>query len=219
MVHKWAIRLAVDGDLRFISHLDTARLVERTAARGGLPLRYSCGHNPRPIISLACPRPVGVATRDDLVVMAMDEELQGDDIIERLNANAPPGMCFRQAEQLTTKKPPRPLKAHYELAIDAETAEDLTRRLDELAAQDAWPIERLVSSRGGRGGFTTRVMDIRPLVEALRVDAGVLHVTLVRNGDTWARPSEVLRLLGLDERVDLAATVRTKLEFQVNTTG
>ncbi len=219
MVQKWAIRLAIDGDLRFVSHLDTARLVERTAARGELPLRYSRGHNPRPIISLACPRPVGVATRDDLVVMTMEGELQGDDIIGRLNANTPPGMRFYQAEQLTAKKAPRPLKAHYELAVAPDVAEGITSRLDELASQDSWPIERLVSSRGRRGGFTTRVIDIRPLVEAVRVEAGVLHVTLVRNGDTWARPSEVLRLLGLDERVDLAATVRTVLEFQTNPTG
>lgn len=219
MVQKWAIRLAIDGDLRFVSHLDTARLVERTAVRGGLPLRYSRGHNPHPIISLPCPRPVGVATRDDLVVMTLEGELQGDDIIERLNANAPPGMFFSRIEKLATKKPPRPLKAHYQLPVAPDVAEIITCRLDDLASQDAWPIERLVSSQGRRGGFATRVMDLRPLVEALQVDAGMLHVTLVRDNDTWARPSEVLWLLGLDECLDLAATVRTKLEFQVNPTG
>ncbi len=219
LVQKWAIQLAIDGDLRFVSHLDTARLVERTAARGGLPLRYSCGHNPRPIISLACPRPVGVATRDDLVVMSMDEPLQSEDLLERLNSSAPPGMSFGRAQQLEAKKPPRPLKAHYELPVDSETALSLISRLDELASQDAWPIERMVSTRGRGGRFTKRVIDIHPLVEALTVEEGILHVILVRNGDTWARPSEVLRLLGLDEQVDLAATVRTKLEFEVNNTG
>jgi hypothetical protein len=41
----------------------------------------------------------------------------------------------------------------------------------------------------------------------------VLHVKLVPQGDGWARPVEVLRLLGLDEHMDLSRMTRTEVTY------
>ena len=71
----WSIRFAVEGDVRFLSHLDVLRAIERIAARAGLPLRYSRGFNPRPKFSVPHPRPVGVAARRDLLVLSLDRDL------------------------------------------------------------------------------------------------------------------------------------------------
>ena len=38
MRYRVAIRFAIEGDLRFISHHDTVRLFERAIARAGLPV-------------------------------------------------------------------------------------------------------------------------------------------------------------------------------------
>ena len=190
---------------------DTMRAVRRTACRAKLPLRYSQGFNPRPLLSLACPRPVGVATRDDLLVLVLDAPMEGADILAAMNDRAPEGMRFIAASRLTTKKAPRPRLCRYEMPIPDDLRADLRPRLDELMQQANWPIERLVTSRRGRQR-STRQIDLRPLVAELRLTGDVLQMKLVPHADLWARCGEVLRLLGLDERLHLAMVVRTAVE-------
>ena len=48
----------------------------------------------------------------------------------------------------------------------------------------------------------------------LKLQGSLLRIDLQPQGDLWARPGEVLRLLGLDERIDLAATIRENVEFE-----
>jgi uncharacterized protein (DUF2344 family) len=43
----------VEGDLRFLSHHDCLRAMERLAARARLPVRYTQGFNPRIKMSIA----------------------------------------------------------------------------------------------------------------------------------------------------------------------
>ena len=71
MRHRLAIRYAIKGDLRFLSHQDTLRLFQRAFNRAGIPIRFSEGFNPRPRISIAMPRPVGVESCDELLVIEL----------------------------------------------------------------------------------------------------------------------------------------------------
>lgn len=189
------------------------RAVERIAARARLPLRYSQGFNPHPVLSLALPRSVGVATRDDLLVIALEEPLAAEDLLRRMNENSPHGLRFFEAKTMETAAAPRPDSARYEMTLAAPEQDALAAKVHDLLAAPAWEIERL-TSQGRRGGFTGRRMDLRPLVSELEARGGTLRMTLRRQGDTWARPGEVLALLGLDARVDLARLVRTGADYE-----
>jgi radical SAM-linked protein len=189
------------------------RLVERLAVRAGLPLRYSQGFNPHPVLSLLLPRPVGVATRDDLLVLAMDGAVEGQGLLDALNAHAPDGMRFFSAARMEGRKTPRPARAFYELELEPAAQDAVRRRLPELQSQPAWPAQRVVlSSRGQRK--VSRPIDLRPLVADLSLEAGRLRMTLVRRGDAWARPAEVLALAGLEGPEFLARLVRTGCECE-----
>lgn len=212
MPQNWAIRLAIVDDLRFLSHHDTMRLVERLASRARLPLKYSQGYNPRPDLSLLQARPVGVAALAELMTVGLDEPMTGSELLHRLNDGAPDGLAFRAADALPGKAKPRVVAAEYVVALDESTREPVRRRLDELRAQDAWPVRRfLPPRRGKRRRASHRQIDLRPLVERMNVDDSGLELRLVPLGDLWARPGEVLSLLGMDERVDLARVTRTDL--------
>lgn len=189
------------------------RAVERTACRAKLPLRYSQGFNPHPILSLACPRPVGVASRDDLLAVSLDQEVQEGDLLDRLNRSAPRGMRCLRAKVLEGKGGPRILRTHYELTLGAKQVEPVAARLPELAGQECWTVERLISPKEGRKDKKARPIDLKPLIGELRLDETVLHWQGVPQGDLWARPGELLALLGLDQRVDLARVVRTAVEY------
>jgi radical SAM-linked protein len=207
--------LTVDGDLRFSSHHDMMRAVERIAGRAQLPLRFSQGFNPRPMMFLSLPKPVGVATKGDLLVIKLDSPMSAEDILKSMNAHAPPGMRFLRAEPLEEKKTPRPKQIVYELSLDDDRIEQVQRRRDELSARESWPVERLRTLKKRGKPAKMREIDLKPLVSEIRLQGSVLRMSLVPKGDSWARPGEILKLLGLDERIDLAATVRVALQFDM----
>jgi hypothetical protein len=60
-----------------------------------------------------------------------------------------------------------------------------------------------------------RRLDLRPLVPHIALEAHSLRWTLAPAGDVWARPAEVLEALGLDGQVDLAAVVRTAVDYGI----
>ena len=77
MDERWVFTFSVTGDLRFISHRDTLRLLQRAVARADLPVRFSEGYNPHPRIAIPLPRPVGVASDDEAVVIEFERIIDG----------------------------------------------------------------------------------------------------------------------------------------------
>lgn len=192
------------------------RAMERTALRGRLGVTFSEGFNPRPVVSLACPRPVGVASLEDLVVTRLTGEWSAPDILHRLGTHAPAGMTFHRAGVLHDKQPPQPRRAEFELLLPPRQRQTVARRLEELAPRDAWPIERMISVKGHgpRKGRFPRTVDLRPLVERVELLQDRLRWAFVPVGEAWARPGEWLGLVGLDGRVDLARVVRTAVTYR-----
>lgn len=211
--------MAITGELRFVSHLDCVRAIERTAARASIALSFSQGFNPHPILSLAMARPVGVATTDDLAVLALEETIDDDqgagEIVRRLNEQAPRGMKFADPRLVESRKTPRPRRITCELPLDLAGQRSVAAKISELASADAWPVQRVKKPSGKRRRPQTRTFDARQLVETIDVDeqAGVLRWTARPSGDLWPRVNEVLSLVGLDSRRDVAGVVRTAVEY------
>ncbi|MFP4105606.1 MAG: TIGR03936 family radical SAM-associated protein [Phycisphaerae bacterium] len=214
--------MGIEGDLRFLSHHDTMRTIERTAARAAVPVKFTQGFNPRPIYSLACPRPVGIATRDDLLVLRVEQDMPGREIVSRMNRCVPEGMTLSDPLPLKTSKTPQPIRQSYEMHLSADEIRRLIPLVDRLNEQAEWVIQRIVTRKArGRGRNrrkekTTRELDIRPMVESLTIDTddNRLRMVLIPQGEAWARPGEVLRLLDMDDRIDLARLLRTDVQYR-----
>lgn len=214
------MRFTVEGDVRFLSHHETLRALELAALRAGLPLKYSQGFNPHPILSLPAPRPVGVSSRGELLVVALEAPRRAEEVLTGLAAQAPRGVRFRQAEPLPSKGIPRPRRADYVLPLSPPDVQRVRERLAELKQAPTWPVERWTSPKGRRrGGPQVRVIDIKPMIADLAVEGDRLRWSAVPREDTWARPGDVLKLLGLDERAALAEVVRTAVEYTDGAAG
>lgn len=212
------VRFSVEGDLRFISHHDAMRMVERLCCRARLNLCYTQGFNPHPIISLPSPRPVGVASRDDRLVISLDTPMEPEDILQRLNSCTIRGMSFISARPLKKKDSTIPKQIDHELPLTLREASAAKQRLNALNAQETWMVERRVkpSRRAGRksGDMNkpqTRTIDIRTRIAELRVEDSTLHFSCVAKDESWPRPGEVLGLLELPVEEGLSRLVRTKL--------
>ncbi len=77
---------------KYISHLDFVRAYNRAMRRAKLPVAFSEGFNPHPLLSFALPLPVGCTSRCELLEFRLTEELPADEIKQRLNAALPLGI-------------------------------------------------------------------------------------------------------------------------------
>lgn len=211
VAQHWAIRFAVEGDVRFLSHHDLMRAVERAALRAKLPLRFSQGFNPRPAVSLPCPRPVGVASLDELAVLAMDDSappLEALPVAASLNAAGPRGLRFTRAEPID-RRMLHPVRIEYELPLEPGASDGLQARRIELQAMERWTVQR-----DSGQDKALREIDLKPLLAGMEIRPGSLRWSQVPQGQSWARPGEVLALLGLDAQVDLARVVRRAVQYE-----
>ena len=62
-------KFQIDGILRFLSHSQTLSMFQRAVIRADINPQYSQGFNPRPRISLPLPRPLGIESDDEVMVM------------------------------------------------------------------------------------------------------------------------------------------------------
>lgn len=84
--------------IRFISHLDHIRLLERAIRRADLPIVYSQGFNPRMKISyLTRALKVGEASTECRAEMTFEGWTKPEIIMEKLNAVAPEGFKILSA--------------------------------------------------------------------------------------------------------------------------
>jgi len=191
--HRVAIRFVVTGDTRFLSHRDMLRLFERAISRADLPIRYSAGFNPRPRLWLPLPRSVGVASDDELLIVALERAETPARVRQRLVGEVPEAIALREAFELACRARPRPVEATYRLDLAGDPNPALAKTVRQTMQADRIEVRR-TSKRGGR----SRVVDLRDRIVRIDLAGNTLTATLRISPEGSARPAEVLELLGLD---------------------
>ena len=193
-------RLAKGQPVKYISHLDWMRTIERALRRARLPVAYSAGYSPHPRLAYTPPLSVGNTSEAELVAVELASPLDPDTVKERLAAALPPGIGVLAAW-------PAPRLGGKVTFGDFDTAEyrvqvrgpvdpeALSRRLVELMQADHVTYRR---EREGR----VKEFDARPLlVQAELTEQGpgeaALRLKLRLGVPGTLRPEEVLDLLGL----------------------
>lgn len=208
--------MAVEGDLRFLSHHDLLRAIQRIARRAQLPLHYTQGFNPRPVLSLSCPRPTGVASRDDRLVLDLNEHVEPPALVSALNVQAPPGMRFCDPRPIHAKHATQPREVRYELTLEDDLARRTEQTLQQLARLPEWTVTRTKPGKPRRGSKKPssprkQSLDLKSLVRDLRVENDRLRFSLVPYGDRWAKPAELLAFIGFNDPADHTRVVRVGL--------
>ena len=79
-------------EVKYISHLDFLRCINRAFKRAKLPVRYSQGFNPHIVQNIALPCPVGVMSKCEMVDIDMTEKVETSLICKRLGESMPRGI-------------------------------------------------------------------------------------------------------------------------------
>jgi len=112
------LRYAKEGDLRFLSQVDTARTMKAAINRAGLPAYYKTFGTPKPAISLCPPPPIGAASRCELIDIIFTQKVNCKNLPDRLNASLPKGLHILAAYPAKTSL--REIAwAEYELKFNA----------------------------------------------------------------------------------------------------
>jgi radical SAM-linked protein len=208
--HRAALLLAIEGDLRFLSHRDEMRLLERALIRADWPLRYSQGFNPQPRLTLPLPRPVGLASACDLALVDLHEPRPADGLAAALAAALPAGCRLLRVVSPAARRSPQARGAEFELPLSPEDAATAHQRLAALLAATEIVAQR---SSPGRPAAPTNV---RPYLKHASLTDQVLRLRLAIDQQRSARPEEFLAALGLDPAAHAARWLRVNVTWDVD---
>lgn len=154
------------GRARYLSHLEVARALERSARRAGLPYAVTRGYSPRMKVAFGPALPVGTAGIREYFDVWLTEPLPADIAAARMNASVPRDLPVSGARYVPEKKPSLSAAAalaRYEVVVRGE---GLTAGLVQAALETVVATGRLELERKGK----TKVFDLtRCLPEKVRV--------------------------------------------------
>ena len=221
------VRFSRGGAARYLSHLDTARALQRTFARADVSIALSAGMRPRPRLSLVLPLPVGAVALNELAVVELVEPgqagpqqvvpQQADDAgardrLARLRAAAPEGLGIEALEPAAARPHLVAVSADYECQLAARP-ESLAQALAWFEGQEHVATER-ISPKG------TKSVDLRRYVRGAFVKrsrrGSLLGFTVRYESAGAARPEEFVRLLAVRAEADpvMRDLVRTRVAYQ-----
>ena len=91
------------GILRYIAHLDLAKVVAMTLRRAKAPLSYTEGFNSKPKVQFAPPLRLGIGGRREVFDVMLTEQVDPDSLLRDLNAVSVDGLEFLSAEEIDVR--------------------------------------------------------------------------------------------------------------------
>lgn len=202
-VQKVRIRYAKRGRLRFTSHRDVSRAIERAVVRAGIPMAYSSGFHPHPRISYAGAAPTGSASESEYVELGLSMAGDPADIGRELDAVLPDGLdvvtAVDGADTIPGSLSDLLTASHWQIDLPDAPA-DLAAAVAAFLATESVLVERM-TKKG------LRSFDCRAAVVRLEVTAeGGLDLVLEHSVPA-VRPDDLLTGLAQVAGFDTPPTV------------
>lgn len=176
---KLIVKFSRQGAACYMSHLDLLRCVQRTLRRAGIPMAYSQGFNPHPVLSFAQAMGVGLATRGDYFEVGMAETMAPQAFVDAFNAAATPGVRALEARWAAEKEKTvmsQVEAATYCFSLSQEDGPAFASALAALLAKESVPYEKK-----SKAGF--KQDDMRPRILQAAREGGAVYATLSCGND------------------------------------
>ena len=187
------------GKVRWISHRDVARALERAFRVVQLPLAFSEGFSPRPKVSFGLALSTGHESDAEYVDLVLAEAIDLDELPSRLSAALPDGIDVVGAVALAERVPALQeavtcVEWRVEVAHTDLTAVDPERLRTEIDTALAMPA--LAATRRRKGRDVTE--DVRPVIRRITVcDGPVTNIEMeMSTQPRGAKPGDVLAAIG-----------------------
>lgn len=214
VTQRLRVRYAKRGRLRFTSHRDISRAVERAVRRAGIPVAFSGGFTPHPKISYAGAAATGVASEAEYLEIGLTETRDPARVRADLDAALPPGLDIVDVVPVRAGRGDAPVKpgafadrlqaSEWRIRLDGVPEGDAAAAVAAFMAAPVIEVERL--TKKGRRRFDVRAavsaceLD-RRAAEAADAPCAILRM-VVRHSTPAVRPDDILT--GLRQVADLA---------------
>jgi radical SAM-linked protein len=192
-VQKLRLRYAKRGRLRFASHRDLARALERALRRAAVPMAFSAGFTPHPKISYLGAAPTGAASEAEYVEIGLAERRDPEEVRAALDASLPPGIDVLECVEALGpgSLADRIDAATWRVELPGVAPAELAVAVEAFLAADVVTVEKRT-----KNGL--RDIDARPAVAcasaAEEAGCAILHM-VVRQVTPAVRPDDVLAAL------------------------
>jgi radical SAM-linked protein len=219
VTQRLRVRYAKRGRLRFTSHRDISRAVERAVRRAGIPVAFSAGFTPHPKISYAGAAATGVASEAEYLEIGLTDARDPVRVRADLDAALPDGLDILDVVPVPDGQPlaDRLQASEWLIRLDDVAPGAASDAVSAFLAADVIEVERL--TKKGRRRFDARAavaaFEVLPETDgqiseygldrratrAAEAPCAILRM-VVRHSTPAVRPDDVLT--GLRQVADLA---------------
>jgi radical SAM-linked protein len=194
VVQRLRLRYAKRGRLRFSSHRDFQRALERALRRANVPMAFSAGFSPHPKISYANAAPTGAASEAEYVEIAIVEKRDPADIRQALDDALPPGLDIVEVVEARTPDFAQRLQASvWRMQFPGVSEAELTAAVEALLAAETVQVERM--TKNGKRAVDARAALVGAQIQPVEAGCAILEV-VARHTTPAVRPDDIVTAFG-----------------------
>lgn len=185
------IRFGKQPRLRFISHLDLQRFFQRAVNRTGLPIAFTQGFNPHPVMSFGSALALGWTSEYEILDVKLSAPMGRRRTEEAVRSALPDDLPVFEARMVEDKHPaPMALvrMSDYRVRLEGEGAASVIERIPDFMAMAHVPAVKTTKSG-------EREIDARPMVIDLRATAEGFETRLMLTEKESIKPELLIGLL------------------------
>ena len=193
-VQKLRLRYAKRGPLRFASHRDLARALERALRRARVPMAFSAGFTPHPKISYIGAAPTGSASEAEYLEIGLAQRCDPEQVRAALDASLPPGIDVLECVEAaggTGSLADRIDAATWRVELPGVSPAELAPAVEAFLAAEVVTVEK--RTKNGLRDIDARAA-VAGASAAEEAGCAILHM-VVRQVTPAVRPDDVLAAL------------------------
>lgn len=198
IVQRLRIRYSKRGRMRFASHRDVARAIERGVRKAGVPVGYSAGFSPHPKISYVGGAPTGSASEAEYLDISLTRRYEPAEVGRLLDAALPDGIDVIEVAEVDGKIAASELEAsEWEVAWPGVAPDGAARAVEAFLAAPSVEVERLTSKGLRRLDARAAVvsMTVQRRADGIPAAERAILRMIVRQMTPAVRPDDVLTAL------------------------
>lgn len=167
---RYLIKYSKESEIKFISHLDLMRTIQRIIRRTDLPIEYSKGFNPHMNVSIAQPLSVGMYSCGEYMDVGLSEDMTEEYIKGKLRENLPRGIQIFEVVKVIKeegKKVPQAMAlidgAKYSINIKYSNTNSLADEINKILKEKEWITIKI-------GKDSVKSVDIKPMVKNFKYE-------------------------------------------------
>jgi radical SAM family uncharacterized protein/radical SAM-linked protein len=171
--------------VKYLGHLEFAKIIRRAIRKAGIKVKYTEGFNPNIKLSFDNPLPVGMESEQEFFILFVDISIKTDAIKSELNISLPSGITITDILPFSKIDQYIGDIAKYKIVFKDYTVTQ--ESIDEFMNFSEW----LVQGVNKKGKKT--ITDLRQTVEKIEcLDPVGIEMVLKKYKEKITRPSEIL---------------------------